>query len=138
MVESALVYPILFVVLLGTVILVLGVFRYMEISSLAREACRWASVRGKQYAKETGRSAATPADVYNNVISPQAVGLDLSKLTYNVTWINDNNPYDTIALENDVFPVNNRVRVTITYQWVPEAFFFPVTLTSTAESIMSY
>jgi hypothetical protein len=138
LVESALVYPLLFLLLLGTVILVLGVFRYMEIAALARESCRWASVRGKHYAKDTGKPAATPADVYNNVIAPQGVGLNLSRLSYSVTWISDNNDYHTIVLENDVFPVTNRVRVTITYQWIPEAFFPPVNMTSTAESIMSY
>ncbi len=82
LVESAIVYPLLFLVLLGTVILVLGVFRYMEVAALAREGCRWASVHGSQYAKDTGKPAATTsADVYNNVIVPQAVGLNLSKLT---------------------------------------------------------
>ncbi len=139
LVESAIVYPLLFLVLLGTVILVLGVFRYMEVAALAREGCRWASVHGSQYAKDTGKPAATTsADVYNNVIVPQAVGLNLSKLTCTVSWNPNTNDYHTILLENDVFPVTNTVRVTITYQWVPEAFFFPITFSSTAESIMSY
>jgi Flp pilus assembly protein TadG len=139
LVESALVYPLLFLLLLGTVILVLGVFRYMEVAALAREGCRWASVHGSQYAKDTGKPAATTsADVYNGVIASQAVGLDPRKLSCTVTWNPNPNDYHTILLENDVFPVSNTVRVTITYQWVPEAFFPPITLTSTAESIMSY
>jgi hypothetical protein len=138
LVEGALVYPILFLMLLGTVILVLGVFRYMEMAALARECCRWASVRGQKYAKDTGNPAATPVDIYNNVIVPQATGLDLSKLSYSVTWIKDNNTYHIVLTENDVKPVLNVVRVTIRYNWIPEAFFVPVTFTSTSESIMSY
>jgi Flp pilus assembly protein TadG len=139
MVESALVYPILFLVVLGTVIVVMGVFRYMEVAALAREGCRWASVHGSQYAKDTGKPAATTsADVYNNVIALQAVGMDPSKLTCTVTWNPNPNDYHAILLENDAFPVLNTVRVTVTYQWVPEAFFPAINLTSTAESIMSY
>jgi hypothetical protein len=140
LVESALVYSILFLVLLGTMILVLGVFRYMEIAALAREGCRWASVHGQQYAKETGKPVATGQAV-KQAIASQAVGLDLTKL--NVTLNPDpvSSPYYAGTSEGDIVPYSNTVTVTITYQWIPEAsfgLFVPITLTSTAESVITY
>jgi Flp pilus assembly protein TadG len=107
--ECAIVYPVTFLLLLGILIGGMGVFRYQEVASIAREASRWASVHGKQYATETGKPAATATDVYNNVIVPKAVSLDLSRLTYSVTWNKDNNPYYTQIVNGNVVPVTNTV-----------------------------
>jgi Flp pilus assembly protein TadG len=124
-VEFAVVAPLSFVLLLGVLVGGMGVSRYQQIANLTRESSRWASVRGSQYAKDTGNAAATGQDVYNNVIAAEAVSLDLSQLNYTVTWSPDNTP------------MTGKVKVTITYQWVPEVFLGGITLTSTSESVMT-
>jgi hypothetical protein len=104
---------------------------------MAREGARWASVHGGQYAKETNQPAATPQDIFNNAIVPGAVALDPSKLSYTVTWNQNNWP---LYVDNDVeTPTGNTVTVTVTYQWVPEMYLVgPITLTSTSTSQMMY
>jgi Flp pilus assembly protein TadG len=131
-VEFAIVAPITFFLLLGLLIGGMGIFRYQELAAVAREASRWAAVHGAQYQQDTGYPAATAQDVYNYVISPKAISLDLSKLSYSVTWNTDNRPYHTTVVNNQVVPVRNTVTVTLTYQWIPEAFLGGITLTSTS------
>jgi hypothetical protein len=126
-VESALVYPVVFLFMLGLVSGGMGIFRYQEVASLAREGSRWAALHGSLYSQETGKAAATPQDVYTNAILPRAVGLDLSKLSYTVTWNPNNQPPDST------------VTVTVFYQWIPEVFLFGnFTLSSTSTMPMSY
>ena len=45
-VEFAAVAPVLILLLFGTVVGGLGIFRYHQVATLAREAARYASVRG--------------------------------------------------------------------------------------------
>jgi hypothetical protein len=123
--EAAFVYPGFLLLLIGLLVGAAGVFRYQEVASLAREGSRWVSVRGATYQLYTGKPAATPADVYNNVIKPEAVALDLSRLDYSVTWNPDNQQ-------------NSLVTVTITYHWLPEAFLGGINLTSTSTAQVSY
>jgi Flp pilus assembly protein TadG len=138
MVEFAIVGSATFVILLGLLIGGLGIFRYQQVSRLARDASRWASVHGTQYALDTKNTAATATDVYNKVISPNAAGLDLTKLTYSVTWNTSNSPYHTATVNGSQVNVANTVTVTITYQWVPEALVGGVNLSSTSVTVMSY
>src|SRR5579864_3798202 len=91
--ESVVTVPVLLSLLLGTLVGGYGVFRYQQIALLAREGARYASVHGGQYQLETGNAAATPQDVYNNAIVPYVVNLDLSQLSYTVTWNANNMPY---------------------------------------------
>jgi hypothetical protein len=98
LVESALIYPVLFLLILGVILLGISVFRYQQVSHISREASRWASVHGAEYEKDTiqanqnsadwatpGRRAATADDIYNFAILPQAAGLPRGALTYAVT-----------------------------------------------------
>lgn len=135
MVEFAIVGSVTFLMLLGLLIGGLGVFRYQQVARLARDASRWASVHGTQYALDTKNSAATATDVYNQAIVPNATGLDLTKLTYAVTWNATNSPY---SLNAQGAQVANTVTVNIKYKWIPEAFFVSMTLSSTSVSVMSY
>jgi Flp pilus assembly protein TadG len=123
--ECAVIVPVTFLLLFGLLIGGLGVFRYQEVASLAREGSRYASVHGSQYQLRTGKPAATAADVFNNAISPRAVILDPSRLGSSVTWSPDNRKGSTVT-------------VTVTYQWVPEAFLGGLTLSSTSTVPMSY
>ena len=126
-VEAALVYPAVFLFLLGLLCGGMGVFRYQQVASLAREGSRYASTHGSHYQQETGKAAATAQDVYNNAILPRVVGLDTTQLSSSVTW-NPNNQ-----------PPNGTVTVTVTYQWKPEVFLLGTfTLSSTSTMPMSY
>jgi Flp pilus assembly protein TadG len=139
LVECAFVYPVLFVLVLGLLVGAAGIFRYSQLASLTREAARYAAVHGGQYAQEMKVTAPTPADVYNNVVLPMAVGFDTSQLNYSVTYNTSNWPYHTtLDANNNVIPIQNTVTVTLTYQWVPELFLGGVTMSSTSVMPMSY
>jgi len=135
MVEMAVVVPILVLVLFGLVIGGLGIFRYHQIACLAREAARFASVHGLDYQRETGLPAATPDSIYQDVVLANAAALTPSRLTCTVTW-------DRSNLASEMLPDKtirgNVVIVTVSYDWIPEAFFGRVTLTSTSKMPMSY
>jgi Flp pilus assembly protein TadG len=88
--ESALIYPILFMLVLGVILLGLGVVRYQQVSHITREASRWASVHGAKYGTDplntdANKRAATPQDVYDNAIVPYAAGMQTGTLTFTTT-----------------------------------------------------
>lgn len=132
LIECAIVYPALFVLLLGLVVGGLGVFRYQEVASLAREAARYASTHGAQYRKDAGLATGTLSDwsndIYTNAISPNLIALDSSKLSYTVSYP------DVINMPGkpDNWP-GSQVTVTVSYRWLPEVYLVgPITLTSTS------
>jgi len=135
LVEFAMVAPVLILVLFRLIIGGLGVFRYHQVAGLAREAARYAAVRGLDYARETDRPAATQQSVYDEVVKANATGLDPSRLTCAVTWDRSNAPTQFLP---DKTAVGNVVIVTVSYQWLPEAIFGKATLSSTAKVPMSY
>ena len=136
-VEFAICCPIVFFFVFATIVGGLGVFRYQQTAELAREAARWASVHGGQYPEETGNPAATAQDIYTNAIQPAAATLNLSKLSYQVTWNTSNMPLDASASYET--PHGNTVSVTVTYQWFPEMYLIgPISLTSTSTAQMIY
>src|SRR6516162_6823317 len=111
--ECGVVYSLALLLIVGTMIEGLGVFRYQQLSSLAREGARWASVHGATCQTERNKSAPTSQDVLNNVVTPTMVGLDSSQLTCTLTM------------------TATTASVTLTYSWTPEGFFkTPITLTS--------
>ena len=138
-VECAVVYPAVFLVILCLLVGAAGVFRYSQLASLTRETARYASVHGRQYAQEMKVTAPTPADIYDTVVLQREVGFDTSQLGYSITYDTTNWPYHTtLDSSNNVVPIQNTVKVTLTYQWVPEAFLGGVTLSSTSVMPMSY
>jgi Flp pilus assembly protein TadG len=138
-VECTVVYPVLLLLLMGLLIGAAGIFRYSQLASLTREAARYASVHGGQYAQEMKVTAPQPADIYNNVVLPMTAGLDTSQLNYSITYNTSNWPYhSTLDANKNVIPIQNTVTVTLTYQWVPEAFLGGITLSSTSVMPMSY
>ncbi|GBD35584.1 hypothetical protein HRbin36_00697 [bacterium HR36] len=138
LVEFALVAPLVFLFLLGLVIGSLGVYRYLQVAALAREASRWAAVHGADYARETGQPPATAQDIFQRLIVPRAIGLDISRLSCTVTWDTSNAPSRITVQNNQVIAVANTVTVTVRYQWIPEAFLGGITLRSTSISPMYY
>src|SRR5262245_7379158 len=88
-VECAFVLPTTFFILFALCVGAMGVFRYHETATLAREGARYASTHGYQYRKDSGLAIGTQdewaKDVYDKAIKPQLVGLDESRVTYKVT-----------------------------------------------------
>jgi hypothetical protein len=113
--------------LLGTVVLGLGVFRYQQLQCLAREGARYASVHGPQYAADSGNAYATNSSVLTH-IETLAVGLDNSKLSCTVTW-NPNPPTTTTP---------SIVTVHLSYDWVPEGYFQSMTLSASSVMPVTY
>jgi Flp pilus assembly protein TadG len=138
MVEFAVVAPVTFLLLLSLLIGGLGIFYYQQVAHLARDASRWASVHGTEYAKDTGKPPATAEDVYNQVIVPHAKGLNPSRLTYSVTWHTSNSPHHTVIVNGRPVEKANTVTVTVNFQWIPQAYLGGITLSSTSVTVMSY
>jgi Flp pilus assembly protein TadG len=147
-VESAVVLPVMLLLVLAILVGGIGVFRYQQTVMLACEAARWASVRGTQYQQATGQTAAAQQDILQNAVLPRAVGMDPTALTIQVQWIDqtsgtvvawdssNKSPFTTTAANQ---PVSNHVRVTIIYRWHPGVLLpGTITLTSTAEMPMSF
>jgi Flp pilus assembly protein TadG len=127
-VEAAIVLPVAFLMIIGMLVGAAGVFRYQQVAAVAREATRWASVHGATWSKDMNKPTTTAADVYNNAIKPNLVAMNLSDVTYSVTWQSGGKP-----------PNDTTVTVTLTYKWVPEAYFFgPYNLTSPSTSAVTY
>jgi len=122
--EQAIVFPLMILLFLGIFISGLGVFRYQQISMLAREGARWASVHGPTYQAENP-SAPTPTSqlVYTNAVAPKMVGLNPAELTCVLT------PMTATA---------TTATVTVTYYWVPESLFSPITFSSTSTMPITY
>ena len=141
-VESAFVYPLLFLIILAIVLLGLTVFRYQQVAHIAREASRYASIHGDQYQKESGTPAATQDSIFNEVVVPQS-GLPASELTCAVTWNTSNKVNRTVVVidpvtgQSKVVTRANTVSVTVTYSW-NTGLFGTIPVSSTSVNTMSY
>jgi hypothetical protein len=132
LVENAFVVPVAFFLVLALAVGGMGIFRYQEVATLAREGARYGSTHGYQYRKDAGLPTGTAADwstdIYTNGISPGMVALDANKLSYQVTWPN--------VINQPGVPDNwpgSQLTVTVSYQWFPELYVVgPIVLTSTS------
>src|SRR5262249_1207420 len=130
---AAIILPVTMFLLVGFVVGAMGVFRYQEVASLAREGARYASTHGAQYRADAGQSVGTSdvctQDVVDNAITPKRVALDPAPLTVACSWPPVVNQPD----KPDNWP-GSKVTVTVSYQWIPEKYLVgPITLTSTAQ-----
>ena len=142
LVEAAIAIPIIVMLIIGTCIMAIGIYRYQLVATLAREGARYASVHGTQYAAVTGNAAATRDDVYNNAVLPMAVGLQTANLSCTVTWNTANSPTSpnpNAGTAGQPAILYNSVTVTVTYQWTPEFYITgPINLQSVSVMPMSF
>ncbi len=115
--EVAFVAPLAFLFTLGTIVAGFGTFRHQQVTYLAREGSRWASVRGPEYQTQTETAPPTAADVHAAAVLPKCVGLKRESLRSELTW----------------GPDGRTVRFRVSYDWVPESFLKPMTLTAVSE-----
>src|SRR5438067_13942593 len=85
--EGAVVYGAVMVLLLALVLGGVGVFRYEQVACQAREAARWASVRGGNYQQAANQDSPTQDQILQQAVAQLAAGLDTAKLSVRVQWI---------------------------------------------------
>jgi Flp pilus assembly protein TadG len=123
-IESAIVYPVTMMLLIGTIAVSLGNFRYQQLQSLAREGARYASVRGPNYvAANPGATLPTAAEVEAHLVA----GAGASMSTVSCTDVSYSATTDPCA-----------VSVTVSYTWNPGAYFNPMTWTATSTMPVTY
>ena len=122
MVEMAIVLQMLILLLIGLCVGELGAFRYHQVAALAHEGARWASVHGKEYAKQRDKPIASKEDIFENVIKPRAIGLDLNKISHDIKWNAE----------------GSLVTVTVQYTWTPEYFFSPRKFSCVAVALATF
>jgi Flp pilus assembly protein TadG len=147
-VEAAIAFSVLFVCLFGLIIGGLGVFRYFQVDFLSRETARWLSVHGKNYATDTKNPSPTEQQTINQVTLPLAAGMSTKMLTVQIDWIDrrsgtatdwDSSTKSITSTTASGVSVTDHVRVTVSYQWFPEAYLAgPYYLRSVTEVPMSY
>jgi hypothetical protein len=131
-----------FLIVLGLIVGGLVVFRYQEMSWLAREGARYAIVRGSEYEMEMKArgyttTKAVTADDIRDYIRGKAQILDPNNLVVTTTWKDYNSAY-TVTSDTGQAEVST-ITVTVNYPWVPEVFLIgPIDLTSTCTIPMSY
>jgi Flp pilus assembly protein TadG len=124
-VEAAVVFPVAILLLVGGAALGIGVFRYEQVQSLAREGARFASVRGPDYvASGSGSAMASTTDVMN-YFSETGLSSGLSGLSCT-----------GVAYSSTTLPCT--VAVTLQYTWSPGAHFSDATWDVTATAIVTY
>ncbi len=99
-VEFAMTLSILLTMLFGLMELALALYSYNFISEAAREATRYAIVRGSSCSGFGSACPAAASDVQNYVVGLGYPGLDSSLLTVSTTWpAGDNNPGHTVQVK---------------------------------------
>lgn len=109
LVEAAILYPLFLLLLLGTLVVMLGVFRHGQLASLAWESARWASVRGHDYqkhgpdyAEDKRLPAPTDQEIADNIDRRMLFGFNV----------------DPSALVSTLD--RDRTAVALNYEWRPE------------------
>jgi Flp pilus assembly protein TadG len=137
LVEFAFLLPLLFAMVFGIIDFGRALYCYHFVSNAAREATRWASVRGSDCKDYPTCNAGQP-EISDYVGSIAPTGIDTSRLTVNAMWPpHSNNP--SICLVSEKHP-GCPVQVQVNYQFRFVLPFLPssgITMTSTSEMIIS-
>lgn len=95
-VEFAFVAPVIFMLTIGTIDVGRLVFSWSSLDHLAREATRYASVRG---ADSLSPMTQTQLEAY---VTNRLIGMDPNDLTITVDWTPNNNPGGTVSVQLDL------------------------------------
>ncbi len=154
LVEFAIIASTTFFLIFGLLVGALGIFRYQEVSHLAREGARYASTHGGRYSEDgmpttTGVPAVNSSSDLLSYLQGQTALLDSSKLNVDVSWtapstVTPKNYPTYMDTNPNLIPPGqvvdqNYVIVTVSYQWFPELYLVgPFTLSSKSQMAMSY
>lgn len=139
LVEFALSTTLLLTVIFGVIGISTALYSYHFISEAAREASRYAMVRGSSCTKygnlTSNCPATTSAQIQSYVRTLNYPGINVNNLTVTAVW-----PTTGAACTPSVTPCNNPgnlVQVTVSYQYPLKIPFVPAqTLTMTSRSQM--
>ena len=158
-VECAIVYPVVFFLILATLTGGIGIFQYQQVAHLARDAARYASTHGGQYQQENDTAiqagtlpSVTEAYIKNNIIYPQLTWMNSSQVQVTILFNQPSGSNGWDATSNrwpntqytdpdsgSQYSVTNTVTVTVSYQWYPLLFIAgPFNLKSTSVMPMTY
>lgn len=124
LVETALSAAVMFSVLIGLFEVCLAMYTFTYVSDAAREASRWAMVRGSYSCSDSGNAlpgcGASQSDVLGYVDSLQYPAMNASNLTVNVSWLSlDTSSGSAVWTACNTAPCNkpgNEVQVQVLYQ----------------------
>jgi len=143
MVETALMLSVLLVMMFGIVGFGHALYTYHFVSNAAREATRWASVRGYTCPKDlpilSGGCPASASDVQTYVSNVSGMGLDPAKITATTTWVA---PPNNLAICSTPGHQNYpgcvvQVQVKYSYQFVFPLLPSGFTIQSTSRMVIS-
>ncbi|HXX21663.1 MAG TPA: TadE family protein [Terriglobia bacterium] len=121
--ESALVITLLLSLVFGIIGFGHALYTYHFVANAAREATRWASVRGYDCKGLSGGCPAAAADVQTYVSNAAGTGLNPANLTVNTTWL----PSPSTSFTPPCSTYNNYpgcvVQVQVVYKY---QFFMPL------------
>lgn len=132
LIEYALVFMLLISLLLGVVDFSRALYSYHFLSSAAREATRWAAVRGATCVNDGScAAAASTSDIQNYVTNITPPGIDSTNLTTTPSW-----PGTGASCAGGGNNPGCPVEVQVSYQFTFVAPFIrstPLTLSSSSE-----
>ena len=95
-VEFAFVAPVIFMLTIGTIDVGRLVWSWSSLDHLAREATRYASVRG---AESLSPMTQTQLETY---VNNRLIGMDPNDVTVTVDWTPNNSPGGTVSVQLDL------------------------------------
>lgn len=134
-VEFAISAMVMLMMLFGIMECSLLLYSYHTVSNAARQATRWAIVRGSDCVSATCPASAN--DVKNYVLT-QVPLLDASQVTVNTTWSSSNGC--TVTSSSGPAGPGCTVAVQVSYPFQIQLPFIPInaiTLSSTSQMVMS-
>lgn len=145
--EAAIVLPVMVLMLLFLVQGGIAIFRSNQVTTQAREAARYASVHGGDWARETKKKCPTQAEIVSAAVTPLAQSMDTANLTCTIEWIEeatgnavawDSATHDVASTDANSRTMTNRVRVTVTYRSTGVFLLGTLTFKSVSELPMSF
>ncbi len=122
LVEFALAVPILFSLLIGLVDMSLAVYSTHYVSEAAREAARWAMVRGSSSCTNTPNLTdcdATAAEIQTYVQNLDFPGINSNNLSVSTTWLSPSasTPTTWTSCGSTCNAAGDAVQVVVSYQF---------------------
>jgi len=141
LIEAAVSFVFLIAAMFGIFQMSLALFAYHYVSDAAREATRYASVRGSNCTNLTN-CGATSAQIQGYIQGNAFPGIDMSNVSVTATWLSasSSQPATWSACNNQCDAQGNQVKVVVTYPFPLSIPLIPastINLTSTSAMVIS-